>query len=197
MSHNPIDLYGDERPVASSADASHKVAFHPLRYVMLGAVIALTVAVGWVMYQTSQDEASGDPAPDFRLPLLGEDGSFVLSEQRGQTVVINVWGSWCEPCREEAPMLERIYQDYLDRGVIFVGVAVGDTEPGALTFIEAYGITYVNVMDITGQMEIDYQTNGIVPQTMVVNRRGDMVARFVAQPTESQLRRAIEATMGS
>jgi cytochrome c biogenesis protein CcmG/thiol:disulfide interchange protein DsbE len=190
MTNHPNDPYRDEPPT------QHGDSPRLLRHAMVVAVVALTIVVGWTMYQSSQ-EASSDLAPDFRLPLLGETGTFVLMEQQGQTVVVNVWGSWCEPCREEAPMLERLYQDYLDRNVVFVGVAVGDTEASALAFIEEYGITYPNVMDITGQMEQDYQTNGIVPQTIVVNRRGELVGRFVAQPSESQLRQAIEATIDS
>ena len=67
------------------------------------------------------------PAPNFSLQLF--DGSQLsLNDLHDQVVVVNFWGSWCEPCREEAPILEKVWQDYQVQGVTFVGIAYKDTE---------------------------------------------------------------------
>lgn len=196
MIKKPLDLYRDE-PQETSDPRNTFGTLRFLYFVIGGIVMIVAVAVVWGIFQTTQHEAAGELAPDFSIPLLGDDGTFVLSEHRGETVVINFWGSWCGPCREEAPMLQRTYQDYLGRGVRFIGIAVGDTEASALAFINSFGITYPNVLEITGELERSYKTNGIVPQTMVVNRRGEIAQRFVAQPSEVALRQAIEAALDS
>jgi len=188
--NTPIDPYREDLP----SSASRPAAFQPLGIVMMSAALILILVVGWAVYQ---QQNSGTAAPDFRLPLLGEDGTFTLSSHRGQTVVINFWGSWCDPCRAEAPMLQNVYANYINRDVVFVGISVGDTEASALAFIEDYGITYPNVMDLTRQLERDFDTQGIVPQTLVINKNGEVVQRFTAQPPEAELRRAIEATFES
>ena len=68
-------------------------------------------------------------------------------------MVLNFWASWCPPCRAEMPAFERIWQEYRDQGVIFVGVAgVLDTEEDARAFAEKVGVTYLLGRDATGQI---------------------------------------------
>ena len=82
-----------------------------------------------------------EPAADFRIDLLsGEE--LALSDLRGKVVVLNFWATWCPPCREEMPSFESIYREYQDRDVVFVGVAVADTEERARDFVEGVGVTY-------------------------------------------------------
>ena len=147
--------------------------------------------VAWGIYQNGLSQPESGEAADFDLPLLGEDGNWKLSDQRGQVVVINFWGSWCGPCRIEAPMLQAVYEEYQDDGVVFVGIAVKDIEQDSLDYIEEFGITYPNVMDLGASMEKAYRTQG-VPETFVVDKEGNITEFFFSQPRESELRAAIE-----
>lgn len=183
----PIDLYADE-PVQTNTGGF----FTPFAIAVILTAILMIAVVAWGIYQNSLSQPEGGQATDFTLPLIGAEGEFSLSEQRGQVVVINFWGSWCGPCRDEAPMLQQIYSEYKDQGVVFVGIAVKDIESDSIEYIEEFGITYPNVMDIGGKMEDVYRTQG-VPETFVVNTEGEIIKFFFAKPRESELRAAIEA----
>ena len=127
----------------------------------------------------------GKPAMPFTLPLF-DGGEFVLDEQRGRPVVINFWASWCPPCREEAPGLERTWQAYDDRGVVFVGVDIQDAESDALAYIAEFDITYPNGPDPEGKIAVDYGVIGI-PVTFLVSKEGIVERRWVGALGERQL----------
>ena len=97
------------------------------------------------------------PAPEFALP--GLDGSNVrLSDYRGKVVLVNFWGTWCEPCREETPALQAAYKKLRDQGLVIIGMdlrakeragANGDTD--VRNFTERYGLTYPIALDVAGE----------------------------------------------
>jgi cytochrome c biogenesis protein CcmG/thiol:disulfide interchange protein DsbE len=190
----PLDLYQEDSPPSPAAERSS--LFSPFGIVVGITALLLVAVVAWGINRNNQSQPRSGPAPDFSLPLLGQEGDFTLSEQRGQVVVINFWGSWCGPCRDEAPMLQQIYADYQAQGVIFLGIAVKDIESDSLAYIEEFGITYPNVMDMGGQAEDLYFTQG-VPETFVVDKEGNIQAFFFARPSEAKLRGAIEAALES
>ncbi|MYB49629.1 MAG: TlpA family protein disulfide reductase [Dehalococcoidia bacterium] len=119
------------------------------------------------------------PAPDFRLELLG-DGDITLSEQRGKVVVINFWTSTCPPCRTEARDLEATSQAYQDKDVLFVGANIQDTPEPAKRFLDEFGVTYPNGLDVGGRISIDYGVVGI-PVTFVVDGDGTVARRWVGE----------------
>lgn len=122
------------------------------------------------------------------IPLRSFDGRSVkLDELRGQVVVLNFWGSWCIPCREEAPALERVWQASRANDVQFVGVNVWEAESDALNFIREQRITYTNLLDPAGQLAVDLGLTGI-PETYFVNREGKLVRRWIGPITDEQLR---------
>ena len=167
--------------------------------VITFAGLLMIAVVAWGIYQNGLGQPDEGEAPDFSLAVLGmDDETFTLSEQQGKVVVINFWGSWCGPCRVEAPMLQRTYEDYQARGapVEFVGIAVKDIEGDALEFMDEFGITYPNVMDIGAQLEDEYRTQG-VPETFVVGPDGHIVKFFFAMPNERDLRDTIEDAIQS
>ena len=125
------------------------------------------------------------PALDFTMPLL-DGGELTLSQHRGRPVVINFWASWCPPCWEEAPLLERAWRSYKDDGVLFVGVQIQDTEKDGRAYLEALGITYPNGVDVDGKITVDYGVIGL-PVTFFVNRDGIVERRWVGAINESQL----------
>jgi cytochrome c biogenesis protein CcmG/thiol:disulfide interchange protein DsbE len=119
------------------------------------------------------------PAPDFRLELLG-DGAITLSEQRDRVVVINFWSSTCPPCRTEARDLETAWQAYRDRDVLFIGANIQDSHEPARRFLEEFGVTYPNGLDEGGRISIDYGVVGI-PVTFVVDNEGTVARRWVGE----------------
>ena len=124
-------------------------------------------------------------APELTLPTF-DGGTFNLSQHRGQPVVINFWASWCPPCRQEALVLERTWRTYREKGVMFVGVDIQDTEKSARAFVEEFDITYPNGLDVGGKITVDYGVIGL-PVTFFVSRDGVVEKRWVGAISERQL----------
>ena len=124
-------------------------------------------------------------APQFTLPLF-DGGEFVLGEHLGHPVVINFWASWCPPCREEAPLLERAWRYYKGENVLFVGVDIQDQEKDARAYIREFGITYPNGPDVDGRITVEYGIVGI-PATFFVDKEGIVERRWVGALGEKQL----------
>ena len=138
--------------------------------------------------------AEREPAPAFSGPLL-DGGSFDLGEARGDVVVINVWGSWCPPCRAEARDMQAVYEDLRSRGVRFVGVNIKDTEHNARAFLAEFGVTYPTVYDEIGERMLAFSDTlppTAVPSTLVVDRQGRMAARVLGQISERSLADLVE-----
>jgi cytochrome c biogenesis protein CcmG/thiol:disulfide interchange protein DsbE len=124
----------------------------------------------------------GKPAPDFTLPAFApyraEWGERIqLSRYLGQKpILVNLWASWCVPCRDEAPMLEAAWRQYKDR-LLILGVNVQDTNPGAaLGFIQEFGLTFPSGIDENGRVWIDYGGYG-VPETFLIGKDGKVLYR--------------------
>lgn len=194
MSNIPYDPYAEDVSIAPPSDTPSLITPFGL-VIILGSVLLLAV-VGWGIYQNSLSQPEEGIAPVFILPLLGQEGEFSLESQRGNVVVINFWASWCVPCHDEAPMLQRTYEAYQAQGVVFVGITVNDIEGDSLAYIARYGLTYPNVMDKGGKMEDAYRIQG-VPETFVINPQGEVVKFFFAEPSEGALRQAIETALAS
>ena len=125
------------------------------------------------------------PAPEFTLTLF-HGGELDLSQHIGEPMVINFWASWCPPCHEEAPLLERTWRSYKDKNVLFVGVDIQDTEQDGRDYLEEYGITYPNGLDGDGKITVEYGVIGL-PVTFFVNRDGVVERRWVGSIEQSRL----------
>lgn len=129
------------------------------------------------------------PAPDLAGPTLDGD-DFRLGDHLGKVVVLNVWASWCAPCRAEAPELEAVWRKVQDDDVLLVGLDTRDTREAALAFIEAYDITYPNVVDADGRLQLLFKDTlppQAIPSTLVVDREGRVAARVIGRVTEATL----------
>ena len=137
-----------------------------IAFVVVPAVVVAFLAIG--LAKTTKPKAQqGSPAPAFQLPVLG-GGTLSSLDLKGVPVVINVWASWCIPCREEAPVLEAAYEKFKARGVRFVGVDYNDTESDAAGFVKEFGITYPSVRDTDGTLARSMGVSG-VPETFFVD----------------------------
>ena len=127
----------------------------------------------------------GKPAPQFTLPLFsGEDLEFTRSS--GRPAVINFWASWCPPCRQESPLLERTWRQFEDEGILFIGIDIQDTEEEARAYLNEFDITFPNGIDAAGEITIDYGVIGL-PVTFFIGSDGIVQRRWVGAITESQL----------
>ena len=148
------------------------------------AVVVLVVAgvaglIGLLAYGVASEspdtDVEGERAPEISLPPLegGEEKS--LADFRGQVVVLNYWASWCDPCREESPLLERWHQRIKNRGATVLGIDVLDVTSDALDFIDEFGLTYPQLRDKDGSTQDDF---GVIayPETFVIDREGRIVA---------------------
>jgi cytochrome c biogenesis protein CcmG/thiol:disulfide interchange protein DsbE len=133
----------------------------------------------------------GRPASAFTLTTF--DGAPVtLGALRGKVVVLNFWASWCNPaCYEEAPVLERAWRTYRERGVVVVGVDMQDTAEAARAFIERFGLTFANAPDPQGKVAVEYGVYG-VPETFFVARDGTIRAKHVGALTDAAVRGTLE-----
>ncbi len=133
----------------------------------------------------------GRPAAPFTLTsFTGEP--VALAAQRGRVVVLNFWASWCFPaCYEEAPVLERGWRTWRERGVTVIGVDIQDTEEKARKFIADFGLTFPNAPDTTGKVAIDYGVYG-VPETFFIDRSGRIRAKHVGAVTDEVFRQHVE-----
>jgi cytochrome c biogenesis protein CcmG, thiol:disulfide interchange protein DsbE len=133
----------------------------------------------------------GRPAATFTLTAF--DGTpLTLEALRGKVVVVNFWASWCNPaCYDEAPVLERAWRTYRDRGVVVVGVDMQDTAEAAQEFIRRFQLTFPNAPDHGGKVAVEYGVYG-VPETFFVDRAGTIRAKHVGAVTEDVIRGTLE-----
>ena len=128
-------------------------------------------------------------APDVSGTTLDGD-EISLGDFAGDVVVMNVWGSWCAPCRAEAPALQEVYESTKRDGVAFLGINVRDQEASARAFEDTFDISYPSFVDPSSKLLLEFRdtvpASGI-PSTVVIDRDGRVAARLVGPTTYSQL----------
>lgn len=185
------------------------------RAVLLGAVTAVAALVlsacgsggtsggsGNTNFITGADGIStvkkGDrePAPDLSGKTI--DGkSLDTADFRGKVVVLNVWGSWCSPCRAEAPNMVAVAKSMAGKDVQFVGINTRDTSTSpAVAFEKKYDVTYPSLYDPTGKLLLRFKRGTLnpqaIPSTIIIDRDGNIAARTLQALSESKLRKMLE-----
>ncbi|MGP4110097.1 TlpA family protein disulfide reductase [Streptomyces sp. 4N509B] len=145
---------------------------------------------------TTVPVADREQAPELTGESL-DGGQLSLSDYRGEVVVLNIWGSWCAPCRAEAPHLVAVAEETADQGVQFLGINTRDRDrTPALTFEEDYGIGFPSFYDPSGRLLLEFPSGSLNPQaiptTIVVDREGRIAARALLALTDDELRSIIE-----
>ncbi len=168
-----------------------KGAFLAIVAVVVLAMVAL-FAVSLANNAAGQLQAGA--VQDFTMTQF--DGkAYTLSSLRGKVVVINIWASWCDPCKDEAPQLEAVWQTYQSKGVHFFGADYVDTDRPAQAFLASYNITYPNGPDLESRIYRTFRARG-VPETYVINQRGEIAKTFIGPIKESELRATLDSLVG-
>jgi len=159
------------------------------QWFIISAVLAVMTAGAVLGVRLAPDifpVEVGSHAPAFAAVDLATGDSTGLDRYRGQVVLLNIWATWCEPCRVEMPSLERLHQKLGNQGLKIVSVSIDEAGPEVVrNFQREYGLTFDMLQDRSRAIERIYQTTG-VPETFVLNRDGDIVKKVIgAHPWDS------------
>ncbi len=146
---------------------------------VLAVVLVLRIVHSGGGVSAALDRGEAVAAPTLALPRLDGNGSISLGSYRGRAVVVNFFASWCLPCREEAPLLERTWRELRGQGLVVLGVDTGqDFRADARRFVREQGLTYPVVYDPKGSALGRWGVPGL-PATFVVDRRGRVVSKLL------------------
>lgn len=135
-------------------------------------------------------EWEGKEAPDFELTSLDGRRKVKLSDLRGKVVLLDFWASWCGPCREELPHIEKIHKELSGKGLVVLGI--NDEPPDvAKKFVKEQGLTFTTLHDDGGKVHRLYGVE-FIPTTIIVGRDGKVVERFVGYTEEGKIREALK-----
>lgn len=163
-------------------------------------LIALAALAALVLYAVTRPptgtdfEPSGDPRP---LPAAGKLTEMsadafegVLVGLHGKAVIVNIWASWCSPCRTETPLLERTWANHSDE-VVILGVGSKDQPSNLLAFMDEFDVSYPNVFDSSGEIRARLRLRGF-PTTYVFGADGKLRTAIVGGLTEQRLAAVLE-----
>ncbi len=142
-----------------------------------GVLVAVVVAIIFSGQQPSAPLGVGSSAPEFQLPnVAGGEGA--LSDYRGQVILLNFWATWCKPCKDEMPSMERLYKLLKPEGFELLAVSVDEDAEPVVAFRDRFKLTFPIFLDAENEVSNRYQTFRF-PETLLIDRNGKIIARFV------------------
>jgi DsbE subfamily thiol:disulfide oxidoreductase len=166
-----------------------------LVFVSILAIAFLLISCKGKQEKASAVESGKIYAKNFSLPSLDGNEKIDLKDFKGEPIVINFWASWCGPCREEMPFLQKTWNEYKDKGIVFLGINVLDEEKNAKDFLNSFGISYINLKDSNGETANSYSVVAL-PATFFIDKQGKIVRRnygaFVGSTNEKSFINSIE-----
>lgn len=139
--------------------------------------MAILAVVGLLTFGLLSKGASGidlgEPVPTGALPWLDDSGTGSLADYRGRWVLVNFWASWCGPCREESPALERLQRKHGGPDFTVIGIDTRDLSGDGRRFVGEFGLSYPQLRDGDGDAAHEFGTSG-VPESFLVDRRGKL-----------------------
>ena len=157
------------------------------------AVLAVIGLLGFGLLTESEGSLNeGDPAPGAadELERLDGGGTGSIAEYRGKWVLVNFWASWCKPCRDEAPALERLYRESSGRLVV-LGIDLDDNTEDALAFVEEHGLTYPQLREADGRERRDLWAMTGFPESFLVDPDGELALIRRGPVTDEYLRNEV------
>jgi cytochrome c biogenesis protein CcmG, thiol:disulfide interchange protein DsbE len=169
--------------------------------VRVGVVLTLLVSIAACTRgaRGADDPLGAKPMSSPAPALAGQtlDGSTAsLAALEGNVAVVNFWATWCRPCREEQPELERVHREYRDRGVTFLGVDERDDPAAARAWVKEFHVTYPSIVDEPGAWADDFGLFGY-PDTFVVDTNGTIRWAIYGQTSASRLREVLDRVLAS
>jgi len=168
------------------------------RLWLLAGGVALAAALAVATRPSLPDPVGrGSRAPEFRLPRLGGAAEVSLAELRGRAVLLNFWATWCKPCEDEMPAMQRLYRQLAGDGFELLAVSVDDDPEDVRAFVERLGLEFPVLLDPDEDVARAYQTFRY-PESLLIDGDGVVVERFVgardwdAAPYLSRIRRLLE-----
>jgi cytochrome c biogenesis protein CcmG/thiol:disulfide interchange protein DsbE len=153
------------------------------------AVVGL-LAYGVISKGTAR-VAAGEPIPERTLPKLDGPGTGSVADYRGHWTLVNVWASWCEPCREEAPALQGFYDAEWKHGLVVLGIDSRDLSGDARAFAGHYGLTYPQLHDGPGDVVHDLGMTGF-PESFLVDPKGKIALVRPGPVTAEYLQQSVK-----
>jgi cytochrome c biogenesis protein CcmG/thiol:disulfide interchange protein DsbE len=148
------------------------------RWLVAAAVAAAAIFAFYGSSRTPPPVTRGSAAPDFTLPRLDGDGEISLSSQRGRVVLLNFWATWCAPCEQEMPAMQRLHEKLGDAGFDLLAVSVDTSESDVRAFRDRLGLTFPILLDPEHASSARYQTFRY-PESFLIDRKGVVVERYV------------------
>lgn len=159
-------------------------------FLAILATVAFVALLGYGLITKDGTRAQiGEPFPDAPVERLGGGGEVSVADHRGDWVLVNLWASWCEPCRQEAPALERYAKRHRDKLVV-LGIATEDLTKDAQAFADEFGITYELLHDGAGKRKDALGATGL-PETFLVDPEGRLAFESVGAVDDAYLDRNI------
>src|SRR3954452_10800910 len=155
------------------------------QWIVVGVVVAILGAALFAGVRLFADDlfpiGVGSPAPTFVAKDVHSGAMRSLADYRGQVVLLNVWATWCEPCKIEMPSMEELHQSYGSRGVRVVAVSIDDvvSEDSIRAYARDLGLTFEILHDPTHAIERAYQTTGY-PESFVIDRSGIIRRKWIS-----------------
>lgn len=166
------------------------------QWLVVGVIVALLGAGAWGLSRTGEGiegVAVGAKAPDFSaVDLANAQTISFRKDYEGKVTLVNIWATWCIPCRTEMPAIEALYKDFAakDFHVLAVSIDEGSADP-VIAFAKELGLTFTILHDPTGDIQRIYQTTG-VPESFLVDRHGMIVRKIIGEhPWDSPANRRI------
>lgn len=174
-------------------EAGHRIPSGWLAAAVVGLLVISLLTYALLAHPVSPPQ-SGELVPGFSLTSLN-GGNMELTSLRGKVIVINFFASWCDPCRQEAPDIEKTWREYRDRGVQFFGIAYKDAASKAQAFLEEFNVTYPYAAESSNSTARSFGVTG-VPETFVVDREGRLYHHYIGPVTSAELGRRLDLLLG-
>jgi cytochrome c biogenesis protein CcmG/thiol:disulfide interchange protein DsbE len=160
--------------------------FTALNVVLVVVLVNRLTAAHHIISGAAIAPLVGHPAPDFTLSTWNHptQPDIRLSSLKGKPVVLNVWASWCAPCKSEVPTFQAAWERHQNDGIVFLGIDYNDAAADAQHFLQQYNVTYPNGPDSSGTISVNYGVSN-VPSTIFIDRSGTVVRKILG-PVDAQ-----------